>query len=306
MSPHPHGRPALQAAPPSPRDRPLYTVHSQSQFKAPAPAKPARTHTLYAPGRLNRESAAAKLRQSGHPKLAAELENCGALGVWKVCRNCGHCTVQTNTCKRHHCPECSAARATQRASSMCAAARRAARATHIVLTLRNTTKLTRQAYTQLWKAFARLRRASACRAWRGGAATAETTNDGNGWHLHIHAIVDCPPINTASLSATWFKATKGTGTIVKALPLTTSEHRQAASRYVCKPPRLAAWSGEQLAEFAAATAGARTATSFGNWRGPQAAAKPWPKPPRQRCAACGSHQLYWTVRPHGLTLARPP
>jgi hypothetical protein len=62
----------------------------------------------------------------------------------------------------------------------------------VTLTMKNVDDLSSGGVRQLRRAFGKLRHR---KLWlqrvRGGVATIEVTNIGNGWHPHLHAVVDC-------------------------------------------------------------------------------------------------------------------
>jgi hypothetical protein len=62
----------------------------------------------------------------------------------------------------------------------------------LTLTMRNVDDLSQDAVRKLRRAFGKLRNRKLWKAHvRGGAASIEVTNIGNGWHPHLHAILDC-------------------------------------------------------------------------------------------------------------------
>jgi len=122
-------------------------------------------------------------------KLAARLEKCGQpLGM--TCTNCGERKMAFTRCDLKWCPSCApliAHRAVQRYAPICA---EFLSPLFVTLTVKNYSD--RVGVRELRRAFTALRRH---RWWkrcvRGGVASFECTNRGNGWHPHIHALIDC-------------------------------------------------------------------------------------------------------------------
>jgi len=131
------------------------------------------------------------------------------------------------------------------------------------------------------QAWARLRRD---KAWRshvdGGAAAWEITyNKRTGtWHPHLHALIDGRFFPHAAIREAWRAAlngVRGPWTLSQADPLVVHvkaiHSRQAIARYIAtyiaKPAGVGAWPAARIAEYAAALAGRRLLTTFGNLHG---------------------------------------
>jgi|HubBroStandDraft_1064217.scaffolds.fasta_scaffold12753_2 hypothetical protein len=62
----------------------------------------------------------------------------------------------------------------------------------VTLTMKNVDDLSSGGVRQLRRAFGKLRhRKLWSKSVRGGVATVEVTNIGNGWHPHLHTVIDC-------------------------------------------------------------------------------------------------------------------
>lgn len=143
-----------------------------------------------------------RLLEEGENDLLAKIAKCGRL-VYLRCSTCKDEIELSEQCKRKWCPSC----------SRLSAARRAAELRHIVrhfrwplfmtLTMRNVFDVSPSDVKKLRRAFGKLRHR---KLWRerhddhgrrigagvtAGIATIEVTNEGNGWHIHLHAVIDC-------------------------------------------------------------------------------------------------------------------
>jgi hypothetical protein len=135
---------------------------------------------------------------------------------------------------------------------------------HVILTIKNFPRINKRVVKWAKEAFARLRRRRFARNWIGGFYNWEVTNEGKGWHLHVHALVEAKWIDSAQLSTEWMKVTRGLGRIVKVKDARQHDYIKEVTKYAVKGNQLAAWSGEQIAMFIDAFTGVRTFGVFGS------------------------------------------
>jgi len=135
---------------------------------------------------------------------------------------------------------------------------------HVVLTVRNTDTL-RKPYVEAFKAaWKKLRNRKIAADWKGGFWSLELTNEGRGWHLHLHALIDSRWIDAKQLSQEWGKLTGQDFAIVKVKDCRAAEFLQEVCKYTVKGTDLATWPKEQLADYVKAFQGVRTFGTFGN------------------------------------------
>jgi hypothetical protein len=80
----------------------------------------------------------------------------------------------------------------------------------LTLTVPNVWNLTKEAVLKVGRAFRRMMRWVYYRAHvRGGLCAIEITNIGNGWHIHLHVIIDADFLPQRKLSADWNKVAGG-------------------------------------------------------------------------------------------------
>jgi hypothetical protein len=126
----------------------------------------------------------------GAMTFARKLEKCGE-EVPLNCIGCGERRIGRTRCDQRWCPVCQRALATRTAmryeqiSEACQ--------WPLVLTLTHKhSAISTLGPKELRRAFTKLRR---LRWWKarvkGGVAAFELTDSGNGWHTHIHALIDC-------------------------------------------------------------------------------------------------------------------
>lgn len=138
-----------------------------------------------------REKLLQRLDQENADDLTRNFRKCGeTFGL--TCTNCGELHDCERRCSKKWCPMCVRKLATQRAEKFRAAVAAMKWPLFVTLTMRNVHDLSFDAVRKLRRAFGKLRQRKLWKAHvLGGAASIEVTNIGNGWHPHLHAILDC-------------------------------------------------------------------------------------------------------------------
>jgi hypothetical protein len=115
----------------------------------------------------------------------------------------------------------------------------------------------------LQAAWRRLIRTPLWKAVSGGIRICEIKHGDNGWHPHLHCILDCKWLDHAILQREWERITGG-GKQVRVERIRTDDKCAAyVSKYLCKStdlPSLATW-----AEYVATIHGRRLMATFGDW-----------------------------------------
>ena len=282
----------LDDSPSFTRSEPSGTVPAV-EFKKRGAKSHFQTTELWKQGVIHRGVIADKLTLAGGEQFAEPLYTCGTKHSVAVCRGCHSARRFSNRCDLRYCPACQPRLARERRQSVEWWTKEVSDAKHVVLTVRNTGTLTRS-YVQWFKScFARLRRTKfttqrtirttrienneplpqplISHPWAGGFYSCEVTNEGKGWHLHLHALVSCPFIDAGELSRQWAKMTKGAGYIVKVKEVASGSYLQELLKYTVKGSELAGWSPADVLAFVQSFEGVRTFGVFGTLRGARGA-----------------------------------
>lgn len=219
---------------------------------------------------IHKNTVAAKLREAGELELALELEDCHSYMTVQVCTGCQGASKFWNRCDRFYCPECQARLSKMRVSAVEWWAKTIKQPKHIVLTTKNMGTFRREDVKAFKCAFSRLRRMAVFKGVRGGFYNLEVTNEGKGWHLHLHALVDCDYLSQKDLSEAWRKATRGNGYIVRVYDAREKSYLKEVTKYAVKGSQLASWTGEEISDFIHALDGVRTFGVFGSCFGRRA------------------------------------
>lgn len=249
-SPFPQAKPGAH----SPRSLKLETTglssHAQLQFRS-----------------VVREAQGARLVQrlklGGFSNLAATIEACGTEPVYLICGGCRTTRKVFNHCDNHLCPKCQPRLARERFETIKFWAAAITQPKHVVLTCKNQPFIDTKFIREFVALFAKLRRQAWCRHWRSGMWSIEVTNEGKGWHLHVHALIDARWIDQIKLASAWAKLIGQQKAIVKVLDARAADYVREVAKYAVKGSDLAKWSVSDLTVFVNAIQGCRTFGTFG-------------------------------------------
>lgn len=136
-----------------------------------------------------REALADRLESERAGDLALHLRNCGK-GIGLVCTSCGDRRATETRCRKRWCPVCAPAVARERLRRWKAAVAGLQWPLFVTLTIRNSEDV--ESVRFLRESWGKFRRRKLIRERvSGGVAAVEVTNNGKGWHPHLHAVVDC-------------------------------------------------------------------------------------------------------------------
>jgi Replication protein len=131
-----------------------------------------------------------RLEREEEWEILENYSKCGErLRLQSVC--CGQLLESEKRCSKKWCPVCTRKIATKRALKYRGAVAEMKWPLFLTLTMANVEDLSFDAVRQLRRAFGKLRHR---KLWSqnvaGGVASIEVTNIGNGWHPHLHAVID--------------------------------------------------------------------------------------------------------------------
>jgi hypothetical protein len=218
---------------------------------------------LWRHGRHFKDTVVAKLKSIGRFDLIEELAVCHTEEVILECTGCKRRNRFWNRCDLFYCPACQPRLAAERGRSVEWWTKQISQPKHVVLTVTNQRVFDKAFVKAFLKAFAALRRRVFAKDWRGGFFRLEVTNEGRGWHLHLHALIDARFISQRELSAQWHSVTQGCGHIVRVKDARDQDYLREVTKYAVKGSQLAKWHPEEIATFIDAFKGIRTFGCFG-------------------------------------------
>lgn len=221
------------------------------------------------------QSILAKLRSLGKVSLAGKMAECHTIKTVKVCTSCRKHSTFYNRCEKFFCPVCAPRLARERKESIEWWTRQVSQPKHLVLTVRNTLDLTKPYVLFIKEALAKLRRNKVMSSVKGGFYSMEVTNEGRGWHLHFHLLIDTPWLCMPELSQVWGKLVGQDYAIVKIKDCRGSEYLKEVTKYAVKGNDLAKLSAQSIAEFIEAFSGVRFFGVFGSLYGKRTEWRAW-------------------------------
>lgn len=275
-------------------------------LKPAAPALPIKLETrgvtqqshqqqLLNPTLIHKASIVAKLREVGALDIAEPLDKCHSFQGFAQCNGCRKVRSFWNRCDRFYCPTCAPRLSHERAESIRWWATSVMQPKHVVLTVRNTALIT-FLYVKWFKAcLTKLRRSKLARGWRGGLWSLEVTNEGRGWHLHAHLLVDVAWIDVAALARKWGELVGQDYAIVNAKDARQKDYLKEVCKYAVKGSQLATWSGMDIAAFVNAFTGNRTFGVFGTLYGKRTQWREWLKSLVHDKGACECGCNDWAI-----------
>jgi hypothetical protein len=238
------------------------------------------------PGRQEKEALETRLFLEGEEELAEVLQKCGN-PLSLTCTHCGNRHMTEERCKKRWCPMCAPRISAERLSLLRYAIKKMKWPLAVMLSVRNTASA-RGCFAKLRKSFYKFRKT---RFWKenvsGGIVALELTNTGQGWHPHIHCIVDCEWLSLTvpkprrterkhqvkakckaaqqELSERWATCIKQDTAVVWA-NRKTGKHLEEAVKYAIKPGTLIE-SLDAIGDAIRAMKGTRLVGTFGNLHG---------------------------------------
>lgn len=222
------------------------------------------TSELWSKEAIFAASIAAKLWEEGEYAKATPLRDCHTSETFCHCLNCGAVQTWLNRCDRFYCPLCCQRLAYRRKKSIEAWAETIDQPKHLVLTARNREHISNEYVKHFKTNLSKLRRLKLCSGWRGGLSSLEVTNEGKGWHLHAHLLVDVDWLHISNISVAWAKLVRQDFAIVAVRDCREKSYLKEICKYAVKGSELASWSGRSAREYIDAMTGVRQFAVFGS------------------------------------------
>lgn len=225
-----------------------------------------RQKSLFDDNKLFKETIAGKLDGLLESNSFYNFLRCGADDLVRRCTKCGDTKNFAYQCSLKWCPSCNWKIAKKRRELISLWTQKIHQPKHLVLTQRNFRILTKKRLRDFGVALAKLRRTTVCEKILGGCVSWEITNEGKGWHLHAHCLIDVRWIDINELSRVWGRLVGQNFAIVKIKDARDTEYLTEICKYVVEGSELAKWPAEQILEFVNAIKGKRFFMSFGSLR----------------------------------------
>jgi hypothetical protein len=123
----------------------------------------------------------------------------------------------------------------------------------------------------------RLRRSKVFSTVQGGFYSLEVTNEGRGWHVHFHLLLDVPWLDISGVSKVWAKLVGQDFAICKIKDCRESSYLQEVTKYAVKGSEMAAWTASDIVTFIQSFQGVRLFGVFGSLYGKRTEWSEWIK-----------------------------
>lgn len=221
------------------------------------------------------QSILAKLKAVGQVQLAGAMRECHTVETFKRCTGCRKVTKFFNRCELFFCPVCAPRLSRERKESIAWWTKQVRQPKHLVLTVRNTVKISKEYVKFLKTQLGKLRRSKCFKSVKGGFCSLEVTNEGRGWHVHFHLLIDTPWLCMPQICEVWARLVGQDFAICKIKDCRGAEYLQEVTKYAVKGSELAAWSGDEIALFIKAFTGVRFFGVFGSLYAKRTEWKEW-------------------------------
>jgi len=203
-------------------------------------------------------------RDADMESIAATLENCQEISVQAFCRNCMHIFYVPEKCRSRVCPLCSFARSRDRGRMILALTARMKFPKLLTLTMPRWTGIPSDGIDRLREAWNLFRKQPVFETVSGGVYQIELKPKNDGWHIHLHAVLDCPFIPYQHVFSAWTKILGIQFAEIDIRAAKTDAQRVYVAKYAAKSadfegdlPDVVAWYN--------ATKGKRLFAGFGVW-----------------------------------------
>jgi len=256
-------------------------------------------------GQLPRYLAAIRANQTlsrrldliGQTTTARALRDCQTVLTLHVCDHChSHQYIPVN-CKRRLCAVCEPRKARKNAALALALFAKAREPRWLTLTMTRAPKLA--------EGIARIRRAF--RAWRRGPIIRKLIRSGfyqieakpkpDGWHVHLHCLLDSRYLPWQTVERTWARALEQETSSIWIERVNGRKVVEYVTKYAMKPGDYAKMTDAQLAEIAATIHKARLTGAWGEWyQATLATVNELPEPARHVCPVCQTPNSCYPAR----------
>lgn len=242
------------------------------------------------------QSVIAKLNGVGSGHLAGKMRTCHTEQSWAQCTGCRKVRTFWNHCDLFFCPICQPRLAKERSRAIEWWSQQISQPKHLVLTARNTEDITRQRVQKFKACITKLRRQKHAKGWQAGTWAIEVTNEGKGWHLHAHLLINCAYIDMTAVCTAWAKLVGQDYAVVWVRDVRGTDYVREVAKYAVKGNELARWTGDQIVAFIYAFRGQKLFGVFGKLHGLRTQLRDFldtMKEARSKCeCGCDQYKVY--------------
>jgi len=204
------------------------------------------------------------LLDRGYETQSTNLHKCSQTELLLCCESCGHSKYVVYHCGNRICPVCSWKVSRDRARYSEAMLQNMQYPKFITLTMPTWTRDPRDGIKFLRAAFTKLRGQKIWRPVVGGCYQIELKSKENGWHIHLHILMDAPYMPKEKIFSAWKKILGLDFVSIRVKACRTKAQRAYVVKYVSKNDDFHN-DAEAAADWYEATKGTRLFGTFGTW-----------------------------------------
>ncbi len=207
---------------------------------------------------------AAALVDNAHDTAGINISKCSQTELLLCCESCGYKKYVVYHCQARICPICSWNISRERARYADALLRQMKYPKFLTLTMRTWMGDPREGIKYLRQSFSKLRAQKLWRTVVGGCYQIELKPKGEGWHIHVHVLMDAPFIPKQKLFSAWREILNEKYVAIDIRACRTKAQRAYVTKYVSKNEDF--HNDVNVAvEWYEATKGSRLFGTFGEW-----------------------------------------
>ena len=214
---------------------------------------------------VRKRAVAWALDEAGYHTAAQSMLQCSEAEALVWCGHCGHSWYVPYRCRQRACPICARREAKQRQAHLLWISKCSRHYPKLLtLTMPRWHGHPRDGIRTIRQAWTKLQRRHLMRDVEGGAMQIELKYKPNGWHIHLHALIDAGYIPIQRIHTAWSEIIGIPAPQVHISPAVSDDEKFYVCKYACKAsdfkdsPKIAA-------QWAEAVKGSRLFTFFGRW-----------------------------------------
>jgi hypothetical protein len=196
--------------------------------------------------------------------IAQKLHDCRETEQLVCCNTCGGSWYATYKCHLRVCPICSWEESRRRTEFVMAMCKGMKHPKLLTLTLPQSNTPTRDEIIFIRKCFTKLRRSKAFRNVVGGSYQIECKPKPEGFHVHIHALLDAPYLPRQHIWSMWKALTGNYCPQVDIRSADTDSAKAYVCKYAAKSAEYESMKGD-VVRWYEATKNSRLFATFGKW-----------------------------------------
>lgn len=208
---------------------------------------------------------AATLQTLGETTYARALRECTVTEALWICTACGNHQYHVNHCQQRLCAICAPKQAAKRSYRVHQITEAMTNPKWLTLTMQRVPDLA-QGLHDIRAAFGRWRKLKCIKQIvNGGLYKIEAKPKPNGWHVHIHAIIDGAYLPVQLIWSTWQRSLRHPHAGAHIKKIAGKLQARDYSKYAAKPEEVVTWPPAKLLEFVTAWRNVRMWQTFGKY-----------------------------------------